>query len=196
MHGNIIFVYSQGLKNLCSPTSVSTFHCNTAHSMPWSKLRELFLGYNPLGPSSGPALSSLLSLTSGLLELGLQSCGLEETVLERHTGLGQSLRGDDNSFIVFGTPVAHCIYFMQWLLDIHQCGFTLYFCTYAFTTGLSSLMDISVSLNPLQSGGIALFLHSLPTNHLSHLELANTCTQRPLTEALGQPKVIEFFNQV
>ena len=66
---------------------------NTPHSTPWSGLRALFLGFNPLGPGSGPALSSLLSLTSGLLELGLQSCGLEERVLDRHTGLGQTLKG-------------------------------------------------------------------------------------------------------
>ena len=63
-----------------------------------------------------------------------------------------------------------------------------------FTTGLSNLTDVSLSLNPLQSRGIVTLLHSLPTGHLSHLSIANTCTLP--TEALEQPKVLEFFKQV
>ena len=66
----------------------------------------------------------------------------------------------------------------------------------SFTAGLSNLTDISASLNPLQSSGVVMFLRSLPTCHLSQLDLANTCTQQPLTEALEQPEVAEFFKQV
>ena len=83
----------QGLENLCNPSLPSTSYHNTYPSTPWSALRTLFLGYNPLGSGSALALSSLLSLTPGLLQLGLQSCGLEEKVLETHTGLGQALKG-------------------------------------------------------------------------------------------------------
>lgn len=84
----------QGVENLCNPSLSSSSYHNSPHSTPWSALRALFLGYNPLSPDSGPALSSLLSLTPGLLELGLQSCGLTDQALERHTGLGQALKGD------------------------------------------------------------------------------------------------------
>ena len=62
--------------------------------------------------------------------------------------------------------------------------------------GLCNLTDIAASLNPLQSSGVAALLHSLPTDHLSHLDLANTCTQQPLTEVLEQPNVVDFFKKV
>ena len=88
----------QGLEKLCNPSPPSTSYQSTPPpSTPWSALRSLFLGYNPLGPDSGPALSTLLSLTSGLLQLGLQSCGLGERALERHTGLGQTLKGSETA---------------------------------------------------------------------------------------------------
>ena len=88
--------HTQGLENLSSspPSLAPQPHPMTAaSSKPWSSLHELLLSHNPLGPDSGPSLSSLLSLTPDLRGLHLQSCGLEGRTLERHTGLGHTLRG-------------------------------------------------------------------------------------------------------
>jgi hypothetical protein len=86
----------QGLETLSNPSSPSSMapqpH-STPSCKPWSSLRELSLAHNPLGGDCGPSLSALLSLTPDLRELRLQSCGLEARTMERHTGLGHTLRG-------------------------------------------------------------------------------------------------------
>ena len=91
-------------------------------------MRTLNLGYNPLGPASGPALASLLLLTPGLLELGLQSCGLEGSILERHTGLGQALKGNTaamlallNSFQFVHQNLTSHIYYHFFILFTNTC---------------------------------------------------------------------------
>ena len=64
------------------------------------------------------------------------------------------------------------------------------------TAGLSNLSEVVVSLNPLEPAGLLSLLHSLPTDHLSSLDLSNTCTNQPLTATLEEPRVVYFFSQV
>ena len=64
------------------------------------------------------------------------------------------------------------------------------------TSGLGDLAEVVVSLNPLGPRGVTSLVQSLPTAHLSRLDLANTSTTLPLTDTLDEPKVAEFFGQV
>ena len=70
-------------------------------------------------------------------------------------------------------------------------------CGVLSTVGLGHLTEVVVSLNPLGPRGVVSLLQCLSTEHLSILDLANTCTDLPLGPALLEdPKVLKFFTQV
>lgn len=164
--------------------------------MPWSTLEELHLGFNPLGCGSGPSLSSLLRLTSLLEKLYLQSCGLNELILDKDTGLESSLNGIICICVCMHVGVSDYthIHALELFLVCLISFTSLYtHMVFAFPLGLSNLTHIVISRNPLQSSGIVKLFHCLPTSLLTHLDLDNTCTHQP---ALEQTTVANFFDQV